>query len=454
MNSRGEPIRTDELEGLFAHVLAAGERAGLAVSGGSDSTALMVLFADWLARRRADAGAHTVLTVDHGLRPESVSEAEAVAHHAVQLGFWHATLVWEGSKPKTGVQAAARSVRHQLLAEYASRHGIAKLLSAHTADDQAETLLMRLARGSGLDGLGAMAPLTTIATRGPADQYALTLARPLLDVTKARLRATLEARGVVWIEDPSNQSPAFERPRVRAARAQLESLGLTTDMLALSARRLGRARAALEAWESDFWSTNVCADACGFIRIDAPALRRAPLEIAVRVLSQAIALAGGTDEPVPMAKLEPIAEDVSARPAACTWTLARAKITATPECLQIEREPGREPLPVLTLGPDTQARWDGRFLVAAGPHLCAPVEVRALGAKALAELRRAISLPVHVPLGALRTVPGVWRDGTLIAVPNLDYWAAGRAREEISATFLALGNYNSVLAVAGPERLE
>ena len=142
-----------------APIRSAPSRAcALAVSGGSDSTALMVLFADWLRQRRADAGAHTVLTVDHGLRPESAAEARAVADQAAALGFRHALLVWRGPKPSTGLQAAAREARYQLMRDYMGAHDIATLFTAHTRDDQAETLLMRLARGSGLDGLAAIAP--------------------------------------------------------------------------------------------------------------------------------------------------------------------------------------------------------------------------------------------------------------------------------------------------------
>ena len=146
---------TEELAGLFGGALGASDRVGLAVSGGSDSTALMVLFADWLAQcgQGTLPFMPTVLTVDHRLRPQSAREAQAVARRAQELGFRHATLVWEEEKPASGLQAAARGARYRLLADYAGRHGITCLLTGHTADDQAETLLMRLTRGSGLDGL-------------------------------------------------------------------------------------------------------------------------------------------------------------------------------------------------------------------------------------------------------------------------------------------------------------
>ena len=445
MSGDSGPIRPDELDGLFVPLGDFDSRAciGLAVSGGSDSTALMVLFADWLTRNSAEPGLHTVLTIDHRLRPESGTEAEVVARHATSLGFRHAILVWEGPKPQTGLQAAARAARHRLLASYATTHGIARLLTAHTADDQAETLLMRLARGSGVDGLGAMASHTVFSTpEGPS----LTIVRPLLEVPKARLRATLEQRGIAWIEDPSNQSPAFERTRLRAARTEFESLGLTTGMLALSARRLHRVRAALERWVDDVCNPERAlfhADACGFVRIDGPALRALPLEVALRVLLRAIALAGGSGAPVPLAGLEPIAEAIVTGPAAAAWTLARAKISAGPAHVVVEREPPRAALPTLTLEPGMQACWDGRFLVRAGPGLAAGVQVRALGEEGLRGLRPLVAMPSRVPAGALRMLPGFWRGAGLIAVPSLGFWAEEGLQCELAATFPLPGTYNA-----------
>ena len=301
----------------------------LAVSGGSDSTALMVLFADWLRQGERDTGLHTVLAVDHGLRPESADEARAVADRAAALGFRHAVLPWEGPKPHTGIQAAARAARYRLMGEHMAAHDIGRLLTAHTRDDQAETLLMRLARGSGLDGLAAMAPWTEVGARG--ETASLRVVRPLLGVAKARLRATLEARGIPWIEDPSNQSPPSSAPAGAPRAADLEALGLSSEMLASSARRLQRARAALEAVTDAHCAEEgglVRTDPCGVFRIDRERLRRVPEEIALRVIGRCIAAAGGSGEPVPLAGLEPIVARIWRGNAAGSWTLARAQITA------------------------------------------------------------------------------------------------------------------------------
>jgi tRNA(Ile)-lysidine synthase len=450
-------VLAEELTGLFGGVLDASDRVGLAVSGGSDSTALMVLFADWLVHcgRGTASFTPTVLTVDHRLRPQSEREARAVARCAAGLGFRHATLVWGDEKPATGLQAAARAARYRLLADYAGRHGITALLTGHTADDQAETLLMRLARGSGLDGLAAMAPSSTdfiqrlagpaapaSTPSGAAARVALRLVRPLLGLSRARLRATLVERGIAWFEDPSNQSPAFERTRLRASLGALLALGLTREKLALSARRLQRARVALERSVDDFCDPlrhTLTTDPRGFIRIDAEALRRAPLEIAIRLLGRAVAAAGGARAPVPLAKLEALAEAIGAC-ASGHWTLARAKITATPGQILIERERGRVPPPRLRLPVGTQALWDGRFLVSAGSDLSGDIEVRALGAAGLREAAKTLAIIRDAPRGALRALPSFWREGRLIAVPNLGYWAEGEPRRSLSAIFAPTGS--------------
>jgi tRNA(Ile)-lysidine synthase len=323
------------------------------------------------------------------------------------------------------------------------------LVTAHTLDDQAETLLMRLARGSGLDGLAAMAPRGVLPSDGPdsaAGDGPLIL-RPLLAVAKARLRATLEARGIPWAEDPSNEMAAFERSRLRAGRGQLDGLGLTSDMLALSARRLRRARAALDAI-----ATSLCAapgglvrtDPVGVLAVDCRRLSDAPKEIALRIIGRCIQAAGGSGEPVPLTSLEVIVEAVHGRPghAAGTWTLARARISAAADAIQFEREPGRLPLPRMAVQAGTRAVWDGRFAITVADGLGPSIEVQALGAAGVRELRR---LGRTVRGGSpQQLVPSFWQEGHLLAVPALGFWASEELEPRLAARFLGL-RYNSPL---------
>ena len=437
-----ESIGAAELDRLFARCFAdrPHDRFALAVSGGSDSTALMVLMAEWIGLTGRSLEACTVLTVDHRLRPESASEAEAVARQAAALGLRHVILVWDGDKPRTGLQAAARAARYRLMAAYAGAHDIGAICTAHTQDDQAETLLMRLARGSGLDGLSVMAPVGSLPNGDPIGGDRLVIVRPLLEVSKTRLQATLRQRGIGWIEDPSNASPAFERVRLRSARAALDSLGLTPAMLSLSARRLQQARVALDRWVCDLLDPAagvVEVHACGFISIDRHRLGALPEEIVVRLLNRAMAAAGGAGEPVPLAAVEAIVREVLDGQASGTWTLARAMVTASSGRLLVEREPGREPLPVRSLSPGTTAVWDGRFRISVDRR-AEPVEVRALGVEGVRELRTRIEVPADIPVGSLRAVPSFSRGDHLLAVPPLGFWADGDARTQLAATFVGL----------------
>jgi len=230
------PISVQDAKRLFADWKAAPALV-LAVSGGPDSVALMWLMTRW---RRALARGPRLLavTVDHGLRPEAAREARDVKRLAQSLGLDHRTMRWAGDKPKTGVPAAARAERYRLLARAARGVGASHILTAHTRDDQAETLLMRLLRGSGIAGLAAMAR--------QSERDGVMLARPLLNVSKSQLVATLKRAGIAFADDPTNRDTTFTRPRLRALLPQLAAEGGDARSLARLAARLARANAAVE----------------------------------------------------------------------------------------------------------------------------------------------------------------------------------------------------------------
>src|SRR4051794_29385347 len=230
------PISTQNAKHLFADWKTAPALV-LAVSGGPDSIAMMWLAARW--RRALRKGPRLVaVTVDHGLRPEAAREAHDVKRLAKSLDLPHRTLRWTDAKPATGLPAAARNARYRLLARAARSAGATHVLTAHTRDDQAETLLMRMSRGSGIAGLGAMARQT--------QRDGIVLARPLLQVPKARLVATLEKARIGFAEDSTNRDPAFARPRLRELMPALAAEGFGARNLARLASRLARANAALE----------------------------------------------------------------------------------------------------------------------------------------------------------------------------------------------------------------
>ncbi len=314
----------------------------LAVSGGPDSTALLVLAARW-AKRLKRAPKLLAVTVDHGLRPQAAREAEAVKRLAKSLGVPHRTLHWRGRKPRTGLQEAARYARYELLAQAATRVGFAHILTAHTLDDQAETVLFRLARGSGLYGLAGMAHAAPLPLYG---ERAVFLVRPLLTVAKARLVATLKAARVAYAEDPSNRDPRFTRARLRASlMPALAREGLDARGLARLAARLRRAEAtvavAVDAARAALvpppWPSR------GPVVFETVAFAGLPAEVGLRLLGEAIAHSGD-EGAVELAKLEALYEALRQARSRLRRTLAGALITLTQDHLTVERAPARRTL--------------------------------------------------------------------------------------------------------------
>lgn len=259
----------------------------VAVSGGSDSLALMHLLAGFAKARRRKAP--VVLTVDHGLRKTSASDARRVTQWAKKLGLKTQLLSWRGKKPKSGVEAAAREARFRLMGAWLVKNRIATLFVGHTQDDQAETFLLRLMRGSGLDGLSGMAPLAPWPVEG---FETLAVSRPLLGFTREELRAHLSALGQDWLDDPMNEDDAFDRVKIRKARAALADAGLTTPRIAAAAGHLARARAALEVVTQAVLARAARPYDGGFA-LDAAALTAAPREVGLRALAALLQAASG-----------------------------------------------------------------------------------------------------------------------------------------------------------------
>ena len=251
----------------------------VAVSGGSDSLALMFLLRDWT--KKAGLPPPVVLCVDHALRPESAGEARKVVRQAKAAGLPARILVRKGEAPRAGIEAAAREARYRLMGVWARQYGLKAIYVGHTRDDQAETFLLRLARGSGVDGLAAMRKIAPY----PLKEFSgLVLVRPLLAFDREGLREELRARNQVWLDDPMNADPHFARVRIRNAWPALEAMGLSKERVADAAAHLARARVAL-----DKVSQAVLARACRFDRtealLDPGALTGAPRELGLRALA-------------------------------------------------------------------------------------------------------------------------------------------------------------------------
>ena len=376
--------------------------------------ALMVLAERWLNLTGRNPAAITVATVDHGLRPESKEEAAFVAAHARDLGFSHATIKWTGGKPKTGIQAAARRARYDLLASHALSCGAACVVTAHTEDDQAETLLMRLRRGSGVDGLAAMAPVS--------DRNGVAIVRPLLGFSKGRLTAYLRASSVPFLRDPSNDNAAFERVRLRHATKALAAAGITRSSLATTAARLSRSRDALARITENFLDRNFQVTPLGQGKISQAALEAVPDDVALRALGRILSLVGGREEPPRLTRLEHLLENLKFRKKEAT--LAGCIMITASGTFNFYREPGRLKVSPTPFEPGAKRVWDGRFILAFAPIKDCGMKVRQLGADGWLSYKKTMKerglLVTATRLPAL-TTPALWKGNRLLCAPLLSF---------------------------------
>jgi len=352
------PISAQDAKRLFADWKAA-PAIVLAVSGGPDSIALMWLAARW--RSTLARGPRLVaVTVDHGLRVEAAAEARDVKRLARTLDLTHRTLRWTGEKPKTGLPAAARTARYRLLAQAARASGATHILTAHTRDDQAETLLMRLLRGSGIAGLAAMAR--------ESERDGVLLARPFLHVSKSQLVATLKKAKIGFADDPTNRDTNFTRPRLREIMPVLAAEGGDARNLARLASRLARANQAVEilvdgaerylalrdreapraGFDANAFASAFDASTFDASTFDAKAFAAMPEEIRLRLLKRAIDRFGH-EGPAELGKVEALlaaldqagAKKGKERRPRLKQTLAGALVSLTDGRIRVEPAPPR-----------------------------------------------------------------------------------------------------------------
>jgi tRNA(Ile)-lysidine synthase len=338
--SRSLSLTHEALRRLFAHLDDA-QAVLAAVSGGPDSIALMHLLARW----NGDAGCRIlVATVDHGLRPEAAAEAGWVGEQARRIGLTHQVLTWTGPKPGTGLQEAARIARYRLLTDCARQAGASHLVTAHTLDDQAETVLMRLSRGSGPAGLAGMRPVVT--------RSGILHVRPLLGIPKSALVELSREQGWAYVQDPSNEDDRFARVRWRRLLPALAAEGLTPERLARLAERARRVEEALDAKAREAYlragGSEGSGEGCA-VTLRGAVLGEEPFEIAVRILGLAVARCrgeGGLEGGLPrLGRVEACAERL--RQALATKTKVRSSLAGTlirldgEGCLCVTPEPQR-----------------------------------------------------------------------------------------------------------------
>lgn len=402
----------------------------VAVSGGCDSMALALLAHDWA---RGLGGQAVALSVDHRLRRESGAEARQAGRWLKARGLTHHILPWTGDKPKQGIQAAAREARYRLLFDWCRRHGVLHLLLAHHLEDQAETFLLRLGRGSGIDGLAGMAALS--------EAPSLRLLRPLLGTPKARLAATLRARGQEWVEDPSNRDLAHARVRLRALIPDLAREGLDPARLAATAGLMARARHAMGENVAEMLSRAAEIYPQGYVWLDRAALAEAETEVSLRALSRVLICVGGRAYPPRSARLARLHGELLSKKESRAQTLHGCRLipektkkatanTAMTVLVCREAAAAGERLP---LTPGMRAVWDGRFVFETGRagekgrartgETEQALVLARLGRQGWSRIvGRAPELrDTMIPWPVRASLPALWRGEKVAAVPHLDY---------------------------------
>jgi len=405
------PVTAEEFEGLMRPLgpFEAAPQIAIAVSGGRDSIALASLCDRWV---RSFGGKSVLLTVDHGLRAESANEAAFVAEWAENREIECHILRWEGIKPETAIQEAARSARYALMESWCRKKGILHLFLAHHQDDQGETLLMRLAKGSGAAGLAAMAPI--VETRH------LRLLRPLLPISRNRLEATLEQQGMAWVDDPSNDDPKYDRTLVRQLSGDLKESGLDEGLLSALSGDFAKLRKKMDEEAALFLGQHVALHPAGFAKLPVRALAGVSDDFGTAVLARLLRTVGGGGYAPNQNKLNRLQNSL-AIPKFSSATLGRCRVMLRGDDFFVFREARNLPVPV-ELAPEEEIEFDGRFFIKTPSHC----RVAPLGVAGWKEILTASKDCLEgIPAPVRGSLPAFWDDLGLLAVPPLRYWRDG-----------------------------
>ena len=368
---------------------------GLAVSGGPDSLALMLLARRWVDTLETPPQL-VVYSLDHGLRPDAADEVQMVLREAEKLGLTARGLGWTGDKPETGLQEAARQARYRIIGEAMQADGATLLLTAHHRTDQAETVLMRLAHGSGIEGLKGMNTLSQVE--------GVAVFRPLLDVEPASMALVVEEAGLDPVNDPSNADMAYERVRWRKRLPSLAEDGLDSATLARFATRMADADLALAQMADAAFAELAALDAFGAASLPQAAFHALSPAIGRRVLARTLNIVGGRQKPRALGQIEKLYDQIAMGDLPRAATLLGAVVRLKGQNMTVSREPGRALPDSRALGPNEKLVWDQRFLIT---NLSDATDLMAGATDFLPRhrLEHFLGFKVTTPAEAIRTAP-------------------------------------------------
>jgi len=403
-------ITSSDFASMMKDLPDVGDRFCVALSGGADSLALCLLANEWA--KTYDKSVVGV-SVDHGLRENAVQECVWVGKTLQSYGIEHHILNWVGEKPVNGIQAAAREARYALLEAWCFEQGISDLLLAHHLDDQAETFLLRLARGSGVDGLSAMQKVSYGSS--------VRLLRPLLSTPKSVLIDYLQSRDQSWIEDPSNQNEAFERVKFRNAMGALAELGLTAERLGQTAENMSRARLSLEGHARVWLKQNAMLFDEGYVILKIGALQGLDDEVILRSLARIGMTIGGGIYPPRLERLLRLWKNLQSGEdgtlLGCRWIIQKTHILI---CREVRNNITPEEYDL-----SKPLYWDDRFSLEPieNNEISSSFSVRALGEDGWANVvaHDPNLRETEIPMPAIYALVSIWDKEGVSVVPHLGY---------------------------------
>ncbi len=363
--------------------IKAGERIALAVSGGADSMYLTLQ----CIKNGIDLSNITVLTVDHGLRTESAAEAQWVKEQLQKYGLKVHILEWHGQKPSANVQAAAREARYKLLCNYCIEHSIKYLLVGHHMDDQAETMVLRMLRGSGLDGMCGIYAETELYYRQADITDCVKVIRPLLHVKKSEIIVALQQEGWQWIEDPSNNSEKYERNKVRKLLQGIDKYSQAIERMTLLAENLQRSTSFIDAELKRYCQESCVVHPLGFISLDKSKYVKMHIEIKLRLVRLLLQKVSGNRIAPRLERLEKLALALQ-QENNTHKTLHGCEIITQNNVIYFMRELAAIPL-YTHIAANATIVWDGRFVITTKQ----PLVITPLGFKSFVQLHKKLQLP-------------------------------------------------------------